>query len=1160
MENKTLKIALLCENNIKVFSIPSETNSTNSNNNFNFEKFKQVSCERLRKKENLNPQFYFISEQLSIKEVNSDNCLKEILDLFNSDKQNDKYIFILVNFSKKIKDNIKDHKENKVKDRDNDNKDSKEIKLEALDTNLGIYFCFNKNRINLLLLRDNGNDCTDFVLPKHKEVDLLIQSNNDLGNNINFNLEKAFYFNLGIIYCFYKIDFKQAVFYLKTSLVYDSNFKQAYRIIGLLFLQLKLYQQALDNFLEALKIDNNYIEAHRGVIISLILQEKYNEAKEMYDKVKKKDFIYNIDNNDNKDKININYLDFDEYFCLEGFLLAHNSLYKGAIYSYELLLKKYKFKVSKDILEGLAYLYLSQERYTEAIEVFKRCFTLNTVNTNNNINSSKLSNSYDTLDTIDKTTLSISIENLNELNSNCINTIYKEEYESFTKCFEKRIIYLYKEGQVFLDDKLARISTFLGFANEKLGKLEEALKYYKFVFTNFNNYSITIQDILINSLRVQQLEDAVQLNQMTKNEPNNEFAFYDQGIALDCLGKYEEAINCYRRTLEINPNNEEALFNCGVALEKLGQFEEAAICYQSKLDMDINSNKEENFLAHFNLGNSLFELNKYEEAVLSYQTAIKINPKSYLVYNNLALALSKIGYQDLLGCYEKTIKLNPDNDLGYFNMGNALFDTKQYKQALEFYLKAIEINPENNKYYYNLGNLYDEIGSFNEAIMCYKKSLELKNTIRSNLNNQNSQNNLSNDNESDTNKSNISSGIGTGSSIASYVVYNNLGLIYLKTNQLENAFSSFKSAVKLNCEYEEALNNLLNLGIHYDDINNYEFAIKCYNLIIECFYSNNSATSSSNLIKKSQTLMSNSNDTNIQILESAYFNNGNSYNQIGKYQEAINFYKKAIELNPTNDFIYFNLGFMYESVNSLGEALLSYQKAIDLSNINVEYYYQKANVLFKLEQYEQADEVYNIILKLDKHHYKSLNNIGLIHDKFNRNGEAIKCYLSAIEVNPKYEDAHFNLGFSYGNANKLDESVKSYNIVLSINPNNDKALNNLGDVYKKQGNFQNAVECYKKLLEKDPKNESLLFNLGNTYDELNNYAEAISTFKKSLEINPNNDNTYTNLGYIFGRLNNFDEAIHSYNKALEINPDNTAANHNLHVVTHKKHVLKMKKT
>ncbi|HJN57701.1 MAG: tetratricopeptide repeat protein [Nitrososphaerales archaeon] len=54
---------------------------------------------------------------------------------------------------------------------------------------------------------------------------------------------------------------------------------------------------------------------------------------------------------------------------------------------------------------------------------------------------------------------------------------------------------------------------------------------------------------------------------------------FKEGYDLYKLGKFEEAIKCYNKVLDIDPKDIDALNNKGIALGKLGKLDEAIKCY-----------------------------------------------------------------------------------------------------------------------------------------------------------------------------------------------------------------------------------------------------------------------------------------------------------------------------------------------------------------------------------------------------------------------------------------------------------------------------------------------------------------------------------------------------------------------------------------------------
>ena len=62
-------------------------------------------------------------------------------------------------------------------------------------------------------------------------------------------------------------------------------------------------------------------------------------------------------------------------------------------------------------------------------------------------------------------------------------------------------------------------------------------------------------------------------------EPDNPVVWNNKGLALNSLGKYEQAIACYDKVIGIDPKDADAWNNKGLALDSLGKSDEAKICY-----------------------------------------------------------------------------------------------------------------------------------------------------------------------------------------------------------------------------------------------------------------------------------------------------------------------------------------------------------------------------------------------------------------------------------------------------------------------------------------------------------------------------------------------------------------------------------------------------
>lgn len=80
--------------------------------------------------------------------------------------------------------------------------------------------------------------------------------------------------------------------------------------------------------------------------------------------------------------------------------------------------------------------------------------------------------------------------------------------------------------------------------------------------------------------------------------------------------------------------------------------------------------------------------------------------------------------------------------------------------------------------------------------------------------------------------------------------------------------------------------------------------------------------------------------------------------KLGKYQPAIEYYKKAIALSPEYPISYNNLGVLYLKENQLQLAEGNFKKAIELEPKYVKAICNLALVCYKLQKYDEARRLY----------------------------------------------------------------------------------------------------------------------------------------------------------------------------------------------------------
>lgn len=233
-----------------------------------------------------------------------------------------------------------------------------------------------------------------------------------------------------------------------------------------------------------------------------------------------------------------------------------------------------------------------------------------------------------------------------------------------------------------------------------------------------------------------------------------------------------------------------------------------------------------------------------------------------------------------------------------------------------------------------------------------------------------------------------------------------------------------------------------------------------------------------------------------------YYKLGNYERINGNYEEALECYTKAIELDPEYEFAYNERGISYYYLGKLKESIEDYSKAIE---INAEY-------------------------------ARGYYNRGVSYQKLNEEKRAIEDYDKAIEINPEYASAYNNRGNCYYNLGKERRAIEDYNKAIELDAGDAMYYNNRGNSYRNLGEVESAMEDYSKAIELDPKYASAYNNRGTSYSDSGEEKKAIEDFSKAIELNPQYALAYNNRGICYRKIGENVKAEKDFKKAAELNP------------------------
>ena len=204
---------------------------------------------------------------------------------------------------------------------------------------------------------------------------------------------------------------------------------------------------------------------------------------------------------------------------------------------------------------------------------------------------------------------------------------------------------------------------------------------------------------------------------------------------------------------------------------------------------------------------------------------------------------------------------------------------------------------------------------------------------------------------------------------------------------------------------------------------------------------------------------------------------------------------------------YFDIGLSKFESEEYDEALECFQKALELDKQNPEIYIFIGVCKLSLEEHEEAIDYLHKAIMLDDSEPESYLQIAGIKYELGEYKEAIDYYQKAIALDANNPDYYLALGSVYVELENYNEAIISYKKALEIDSNIAHSYGQIGLCFLAQNNYSEAFEQLVKSLEIDPKeegNDLVYRGLGFLLNESSYYQKALDTLLVADELYPNN--------------------------------------------------------
>uniref|UniRef100_A0A8C3WSZ2 dolichyl-phosphate-mannose--protein mannosyltransferase n=1 Tax=Catagonus wagneri TaxID=51154 RepID=A0A8C3WSZ2_9CETA len=357
---------------------------------------------------------------------------------------------------------------------------------------------------------------------------------------------------------------------------------------------------------------------------------------------------------------------------------------------------------------------------------------------------------------------------------------------------------------------------------------------------------------------------------------------------------------------------------------------------------------------------------------------------------------------------ESLFRLYPRHASALNNLGTLTRDTAEAKL---YYQRALQLNPQHNRALFNLGNLLKSQEKKEEAITLLKDSIKY------------------------------------GPEFAD--AYSSLASLLAEQERFKEAEEIYQAGIK-NCPDSSDLHN--NYGVFLVDTGSPEKAVTHYQQAIKLSPSHHVAM----------------------------VNLGRLYRSLGDNNVAEEWYKRALQVARKAE-ILSPLGALYYNTGRYEEALQIYREAVALQPSQRELRLALAQVLAVMGQTKEAEKMTNHIVSEETGCLECYRLLSAIHSKQEQHDKALDAIDKALKLKPKDPKVISELFFTKGNQlreqNLLDKAFESYKAAVELNPDQAQAWMNMGGIQHIKGDYVSARAYYERALQLVPDSKLLQENL-----------------------------------------------------------------------------------
>lgn len=273
---------------------------------------------------------------------------------------------------------------------------------------------------------------------------------------------------------------------------------------------------------------------------------------------------------------------------------------------------------------------------------------------------------------------------------------------------------------------------------------------------------------------------------------------------------------------------------------------------------------------------------------------------------------------------------------------------------------------------------------------------------------------------------------------------------------------------------------------------------------------------------------------------------GFALTHLGRFEESIPYYRRAIALKPQYVDAHFNLAEDLRRVGKKEEALAEYDAALAIDPRDWQALTGRASILASDRKLDEAAEACERALAIRPEFAPALAGLGLIRASQGKVDEAIGLYRRAIKADPANARMEMEMGIICAVRSDLTGAAQAFGRALQLDPSLTPARYRLAMTLAGLGQHRDAILQYQQIIQPMASLSEFHCRYAQSLESVGQYADAAAELRKALEIEPSRPEAKLELAWILAtcpdeKIRRVDEALTLAKSVNEISKDSNFA-------------------